>query len=117
MARPKAKIDLAGTGKALRDAMHRRGDRRVLRRQHADHRAPAQGASSSARSWSARRRRAGSRCAGACSVWPAAGNIAAAIFLAKNLLGYHDVVNNEHSGPGGGPIQIASETRSIPTHR
>jgi hypothetical protein len=34
------------------------------------------------------------------------GNIAAAIFLAKNLLGYRDVVNNEHSGPGGGPIQV-----------
>jgi hypothetical protein len=37
----------------------------------------------------------------------AAGNIAAAIFLSKNLLGYRDVVNNEHSGPGGGPIQVA----------
>src|SRR4029079_8776541 len=37
----------------------------------------------------------------------AAGNIAAAIFLAKNLLGYRDVVNNEHSGVAGGPIQIA----------
>jgi hypothetical protein len=37
----------------------------------------------------------------------AAGNIAAAIFLSKNLLGYSDVVNNEHSGPGGGPIQVA----------
>jgi hypothetical protein len=36
------------------------------------------------------------------------GNIAAAIFLAKNLLGYRDVVNNEHSGPAGGPIQIAA---------
>src|SRR5579871_3304011 len=36
----------------------------------------------------------------------AAGNIAAAIFLSKNLLGYRDVVNNEHSGPGGGPIQV-----------
>jgi hypothetical protein len=38
----------------------------------------------------------------------AAGNIAAAIFLAKNLLGYKDIVNNEHSGPGGSPIQIAT---------
>ncbi len=38
----------------------------------------------------------------------AAGNIAAAIFLAKNLLGYKDVVNTEHSGPGGGPIQLAT---------
>ena len=34
------------------------------------------------------------------------GNIAAAIFLAKNLLGYRDVVANEHSGPAGSPIQI-----------
>jgi hypothetical protein len=34
------------------------------------------------------------------------GNIAAAIFLAKNLLGYKDVVSNEHSGPDGAPIQI-----------
>src|SRR6266404_435705 len=33
-----------------------------------------------------------------------AGNIAAAIFLAKNLLGYRDVRSNEHSGPDGGPI-------------
>src|SRR5712691_8872323 len=39
----------------------------------------------------------------------AAGNIAAAIFLSKNLLGYRDVVNNELSGLGGGPIQIASK--------
>ena len=36
------------------------------------------------------------------------GNIAAAIFLAKNLLGYRDVVNNELSGVAGGPIQIAA---------
>jgi len=36
------------------------------------------------------------------------GNIAAAIFLSKNLLGYRDVVNNEHSGLAGGPIQIAA---------
>src|SRR5690242_16103592 len=34
----------------------------------------------------------------------AAGNIAAAIFLAKNLLGYRDVVNTEHTGLSGGPI-------------
>jgi hypothetical protein len=34
------------------------------------------------------------------------GNIAAAIFLAKNLLGYKDYFTNEHSGPDGGPIQI-----------
>src|SRR5580693_4145060 len=39
----------------------------------------------------------------------AAGNIAAAIFLAKNLLGYKDIVNTEHSGPGGGPIPIAGK--------
>jgi hypothetical protein len=39
----------------------------------------------------------------------AAGNIAAAIFLAKNLLGYRDVVNTEHSGLAGGPIQIAAK--------
>ena len=37
------------------------------------------------------------------------GNIAAAIFLAKNLLGYKDIVSNEHSGPDGAPIQIASK--------
>ena len=37
-----------------------------------------------------------------------AGNIAASIFLAKNLLGYKDVVSNELSGPGGGPIQTAA---------
>jgi hypothetical protein len=35
-------------------------------------------------------------------------NIAAAIFLSKNLLGYRDVVNTEHSGLSGGPIQIAA---------
>jgi hypothetical protein len=39
----------------------------------------------------------------------AAGNIAAAIFLAKNLLGYKDIVANEHSGPNGGAIQFASK--------
>ena len=38
----------------------------------------------------------------------AAGNVAAAIFLSKNLLGYRDVVNNQHTGLGGGPVQIAS---------
>ena len=35
------------------------------------------------------------------------GNIAAAIFLAKNLLGYRDVLSNEHTGPQGGPLQIS----------
>ena len=39
----------------------------------------------------------------------AANNVAAAIFLAKNLLGYRDVVNTEHSGLAGGPIQVASK--------
>jgi hypothetical protein len=38
-----------------------------------------------------------------------AGNVAAAIFLSKNLLGYRDVVSNEHSGPDGNPIQIATK--------
>src|SRR5215467_14765227 len=37
------------------------------------------------------------------------GNVAAAIFLAKNLLGYRDVVNNEHSGIGGTAIQVATK--------
>ena len=35
------------------------------------------------------------------------GNPAANIFLAKNLLGYKDVLSNEHSGPDGGPIQVS----------
>jgi hypothetical protein len=34
------------------------------------------------------------------------GNPAANIFLAKNLLGYRDVLSNEHSGPHGRPIAI-----------
>jgi hypothetical protein len=38
-----------------------------------------------------------------------AGNVAAAIFLSKNLLGYRDVVNTEHTGLAGGPIQIAAK--------
>jgi hypothetical protein len=37
-----------------------------------------------------------------------AGNVAAAIFLSKNLLGYKDVVNTEHTGLAGGPIQLAA---------
>src|SRR5713226_6112663 len=36
------------------------------------------------------------------------GNIAAAIFLSKNLLGYKDYVNSELTGAAGGPIQVAS---------
>ena len=36
----------------------------------------------------------------------AKGNVAAAIFLAKNILGYRDVVANEHSGPEGAAIAI-----------
>jgi hypothetical protein len=39
-----------------------------------------------------------------------AGNVAAAIFLSKNLLGYRDVVNNELTGAGGGPIQMNAKT-------
>jgi hypothetical protein len=39
----------------------------------------------------------------------AGGNVAAAIFLSKNLLGYRDVVNTELSGVAGGPIQIAAK--------
>src|SRR5215467_11194175 len=38
-----------------------------------------------------------------------AGNVAAAIFLAKNLLGYKDVVNTEHTGLAGGPIQFTAK--------
>lgn len=38
-----------------------------------------------------------------------AGNVAACIFLAKNLLGYRDVINAEHSGAGGGPIEVTSK--------
>ena len=46
------------------------------------------------------------------SLWrlASAGNPAANIFLAKNLLGYRDVVNTEHSGLAGGPIQLAART-------
>ncbi len=36
------------------------------------------------------------------------GNVAAAIFMAKNLLGYRDVVASELSGPDGRPISIDS---------
>jgi hypothetical protein len=34
------------------------------------------------------------------------GNIAAAIFLAKNLLGYRDVLSNEHTVLKGGELQM-----------
>lgn len=34
------------------------------------------------------------------------GNIAAVIFLAKNVLGYRDVLRNEQTGPDGGPISF-----------
>jgi len=37
------------------------------------------------------------------------GNVAAAIFLSKNLLGYKDVINNELTGAGGGPIQMSTK--------
>ena len=37
------------------------------------------------------------------------GQPAANIFLAKNLLGYKDVVNTEHTGLSGGPIELASK--------
>jgi hypothetical protein len=37
------------------------------------------------------------------------GQIAAAIFLSKNLLGYKDYVNSELTGAAGGPIQIAAK--------
>lgn len=45
------------------------------------------------------------------------GNTAAAIFLAKNLLGYRDVRSNQLSGPDGGPISIQNGldlTRLLP---
>jgi hypothetical protein len=35
------------------------------------------------------------------------GNLGANIFLAKNLLGYKDMVSNEHTGLDGGPIQMS----------
>ena len=34
------------------------------------------------------------------------GNVAATIFLAKNVLGYKDYVASEMSGPNGSPISI-----------
>jgi hypothetical protein len=38
-----------------------------------------------------------------------AGNVAASIFLSKNLLGYKDYFNNEVTGAAGGPIQVAAK--------
>jgi hypothetical protein len=35
------------------------------------------------------------------------GNLGATIFLAKNLLGYKDVMATEHSGPAGEPMEIS----------
>jgi hypothetical protein len=35
------------------------------------------------------------------------GSLGATIFLAKNVLGYKDVVATEHSGPAGGPMEIS----------
>jgi hypothetical protein len=35
------------------------------------------------------------------------GSLGATIFLAKNLLGYKDVMATEHSGPAGGPVEIS----------
>jgi hypothetical protein len=34
-------------------------------------------------------------------------NVAASIFLAKNLLGYRDVTSNEHNSPDGGPPLVS----------
>ena len=34
------------------------------------------------------------------------GNVAAAIFLSKNLLGYKDVMSNEHSGTDARPVTV-----------
>ncbi len=46
----------------------------------------------------------------------AAGNIAASIFLAKNLLGYKDYFRNEHSGPDGAPLKISFEAIDAMIH-
>ncbi|MBZ5601562.1 MAG: hypothetical protein LAO79_04580 [Acidobacteriia bacterium] len=37
-----------------------------------------------------------------------AGNVAATIFLSKNILGYKDYVASEMSGPNGGPIALGA---------
>src|SRR5215831_19096285 len=59
----------------------------------------------SPRPWSVAGVGAGSRCAEPLGSGRQ-GNVAASIFLAKNLLGYRDVLSSKHSGPGGGPIPI-----------
>lgn len=41
------------------------------------------------------------------------GNPAANIFLAKNLLGYTDLLRNEHTGPDGGPITKSITVRFV----
>jgi hypothetical protein len=43
----------------------------------------------------------------------AKGNIAAIIFLAKNLLGYKDYAGLEHSGPGGVPLVPIDTARAL----
>lgn len=40
------------------------------------------------------------------------GNVGAAIFLAKNLLGYRDQVEHAHLGPENGPVRIVVEYAS-----
>ena len=45
------------------------------------------------------------------------GNVAAAIFLSKNLLGYKDYVANEMSGPNGSPIAIGPAPSSATSRR
>ena len=37
-----------------------------------------------------------------------AGNPTMAVWLGKQILGQRDVVTNEHTGPGGGPIQVVA---------
>jgi hypothetical protein len=43
----------------------------------------------------------------------AKGNVAATIFLAKNLLGFKDYFSNEHSGAEGGPIALVVEDLQV----
>ena len=85
--------------------MHRRGDRCLFRREHADYRAPAQNAEVQR---NLERAKAKGRVSVRRSLFrlAAGGNVAASIFLSKNLLGYKDIVANEHSGPNGAPIEM-----------